>query len=46
MKGSVELRITDHVILRASIRTTPAGLIGAATLLAAILVPVMWDRRR
>lgn len=45
MKGSVELRITDHVTLKASVRTTPAGLVGAAVLLAAILVPVMWNRR-
>jgi hypothetical protein len=45
IKGSVELRITDHVTLRATIRTTPTGLIGAATLLAAVLVPVMWGRR-
>ena len=45
MKGSVELRITNHVTLKATVRTTPAGLVGAAALLAAILVPIMWNRR-
>ncbi len=45
MRGMVELRITDHVALRASVRTTPAGLVGAAILLSAILVPVMLNRR-
>jgi hypothetical protein len=45
MRGTVELRITDHVTLKASARATPAGLVGAAILLFAILVPVMWNRR-
>jgi hypothetical protein len=45
MRGTVELRITDHVTLRASARATPAGLVGAAILLSAILVPAMLRRR-
>ena len=45
MRGAVELRITDHVTLRASARATPAGLVGAAILLSAILVPMMLNRR-
>jgi hypothetical protein len=46
MRGAVELRITDHVTLRASARATPAGLVGAAILLSAILVPIMLNRRQ
>jgi len=46
MRGAVELRITDHVTIRASARATPAGLVGAAILLSAILVPMMLNRRQ
>ena len=45
MKATVELRITDHVTLRATALATPAGLIGAAVLLSAILIPIMWRKR-
>jgi oxalate decarboxylase/phosphoglucose isomerase-like protein (cupin superfamily) len=45
MKGSVELRITKHVTLKATARATPAGLVGAAMLLAAIMIPIMWTKR-
>jgi hypothetical protein len=45
MKGTVELRITKHVTLKATARATPAGLVGAAVLLSAILIPIMWRKR-
>jgi hypothetical protein len=45
MRGTVALRITDHVTWRASARATPAGLVSLAILLSAILIPVMWNRR-
>jgi hypothetical protein len=45
LKATVELRITDYVTLRTTARATPAGLIGVALLLSAILIPVMWGMR-
>ncbi|WP_158806278.1 MULTISPECIES: hypothetical protein [unclassified Acidisoma] len=45
LKATVELRITDHVTLRTTARATPAGLIGIALILSAILIPVMWGVR-
>jgi hypothetical protein len=45
MKGTVELRITNHVTLKATARATPAGLVGAAVLLSAVLIPIMWAKR-
>jgi hypothetical protein len=46
MRATVELRFGKHVTLRATARTTPAGLVAAALLLTAILVPVMWGVRQ
>jgi hypothetical protein len=46
MRATVELRFSKHVTLRATARATPAGLVAAALLLTAILVPVMWGARQ
>jgi hypothetical protein len=46
MRATVELRVSEHVTLRATARMTPAGLVAAALLLTAILVPVMWGMRQ
>jgi hypothetical protein len=45
MSAAIEFRITNHVTVKAQARATPAGLVGAAVLLSAILIPVMWQRR-
>jgi hypothetical protein len=45
LKATMELRITDYITLRTTARATPAGLIGVALLLSAILIPVMWGVR-
>jgi hypothetical protein len=46
IRATVELRFSKHVTLRATARATPAGLVAAALLLTAILVPVMWGVRQ
>jgi hypothetical protein len=45
LRATMELRITDYVTLRTTARATPAGLVGVALLLSAILIPVMWGAR-
>jgi hypothetical protein len=45
LRATMELRITDYVTLRTTARATPAGLVSAALLLSAILIPVMWGVR-
>jgi hypothetical protein len=47
MKGSVELKFGNLAAITATGRTTPAGLIGAAVLVSAVLIPLaMMIRRR
>ena len=45
MKAELDLRVGNAVALKASVRTTPAGLIGAALLAAAILWPTVYLAR-
>jgi hypothetical protein len=40
MKGTVELRFGNLATMTATGRTTPAGLIGAAILVSALLIPL------
>lgn len=42
MSASVELRIGNSVHVRATARVTPAGLVAAALLAAAITLPIVW----
>jgi hypothetical protein len=42
MKATFDLSIGRSVTLKATARTTPAGLAMAALLIAAILVPMIW----
>ena len=47
MKGTVEFRLGSLATVTATGRTTPAGLIGAAVLVSAVLIPLaMMIRRR
>jgi hypothetical protein len=47
MKGAVELKFGKLAAMTATGRTTPAGLIGAALLVSAVLIPlVIMTRRR
>ena len=47
MKGTVELKLGNLATVTATGRTTPAGLIGAAVLVSAVLIPLaMMIRRR
>lgn len=41
MKATLDLAIGNAVAVKASVRTTPAGLVAAAMLAAAILVPTV-----
>ena len=42
MKASVNLRIGDSIAITATARATPAGLVAAALLIAAIVIPLVW----
>jgi hypothetical protein len=52
LKATLDLEIGSAVSVRASVRTTPAGLVAAAILAAAMLLPAvslaraLLDRRR
>ena len=47
MKGTVEFKLGSLVTVTAKGRTTPAGLIGAAVVISAVLIPLaMMIRRR
>jgi hypothetical protein len=47
MKGAVEFKLGNFATMTATGRTTPAGLIGAAVLVSAVLIPLaMMIRRR
>jgi hypothetical protein len=41
MKATLDVAIGNAVSIKASVRTTPAGLIGAAILAAAVLFPTV-----
>jgi hypothetical protein len=41
MKATLDLTIGNAVSVKASVRTTPAGLIGAAILTTAVLLPTV-----
>jgi hypothetical protein len=41
MKATLDLAIGNAVSVKASVRTTPAGLIGAAILTTAVLLPTV-----
>jgi hypothetical protein len=42
MKLSVDLSFGQKVSIKASIRTTPAGLVSVALLVSSVLIPVVW----
>jgi hypothetical protein len=42
MKLSVDMSFGRTVSIKAAIRTTPAGLAGAALLVSSILIPIVW----
>ena len=46
MRATMELSAGDRFSWKASVRTTPAGLVTAALLVSAILIPVLWLKRR
>jgi hypothetical protein len=47
MRGTVEFKLGNFATITARGRTTPAGLIGAAALVSAVLIPLaMMVRRR
>jgi hypothetical protein len=46
MKGAVTFKVRDWVQFTASGRTTPAGLVCAALLVCALLIPVVIASRR
>jgi hypothetical protein len=49
MKGTLDLTIGKSVSIKAVARATPAGLVAAALLTAAIFIPIIWlasGRRR
>jgi hypothetical protein len=46
MKLSVDLSFGHTVSIKASIRTTPAGLAGVALLVSSVLIPIVWLARR
>ena len=41
LKATLDLAIGNAVSVKASVRTTPAGLVGAAILAAAVLLPTV-----
>jgi hypothetical protein len=45
MKATIDLTIGRSVTIKASARATPAGLLTAALLAAAILIPMIWLTR-
>jgi hypothetical protein len=46
MKGTVEFKLGNFATVTATGRTTPAGLIGAAVLVSAVLIPLAVTIRR
>ncbi len=46
MNGTIEIKLGNLVTITATGRTTPAGLIGAAVLVSAVLIPLAMMRRR
>jgi hypothetical protein len=46
MKATIDLTIGRSVTIKASARATPAGLLTAALLVAAILIPIWLTRTR
>jgi hypothetical protein len=45
MKGTVEFKLGNLATVTATGRATPAGLIGAAVLVSAVLIPLAMMRR-
>ncbi|AWN44747.1 hypothetical protein DK389_23355 [Methylobacterium durans] len=45
MRATVDLTIGQSIAFRATARATPAGLVSAALLVAATLVPLVWLAR-
>ncbi|GJD51257.1 hypothetical protein OPKNFCMD_4010 [Methylobacterium crusticola] len=45
MTATVDLRVREFVVLKASARATPAGLVAVAVLVTAILAPAAWLAR-
>jgi hypothetical protein len=41
LKATLDMAIGNAVSVKASVRTTPAGLVGAAILTAAVLLPIV-----
>lgn len=46
MKGAFEFRLGRFASVTATARATPAGLVSAALLAAAVLLPLVWVMRR
>jgi hypothetical protein len=42
MRATMKLSIGKWVAVNATLRATPAGFIGVACLMSAILIPIMW----
>ncbi len=45
MRATVDLTIGRSVTIKATARATPAGLVAAALLVVAILIPMIWLTR-
>jgi len=45
MKATVDLTVGRSVTIKATARVTPAGLVTAALLVVAVMVPIIWLAR-
>jgi hypothetical protein len=46
MTATMEIKAGEYFSWKATARTTPAGLVSAALLVSAVVIPVLWFRRR
>ncbi len=42
MQATVDLRIGNAVSIKATARATPAGLVAAALVISAVVIPLVW----
>jgi hypothetical protein len=46
MTATMEIKAGERFSWKATARTTPAGLISAALLVSAVVIPALWFRKR
>jgi hypothetical protein len=46
MTATMEIKAGERFSWKATARTTPAGLVSAALFVSAVLIPILWLKRR